>query len=159
MNFYSAQKNKWKKWSMENWALENFPSEYFKNKYLGKFTTGSKSSEIWIEGNRGQFGDGGRGDKAYFYLTKDHPNQDEGTVDLPTIGPCCNLDYKQGPDKFIDPQPEPIENSALVFWYVPQIKNDDRKGNEYCWAESVLENGVFVPKIYPCFSGPKFILK
>ncbi|MBK8152992.1 MAG: hypothetical protein IPK61_08010 [Saprospiraceae bacterium] len=56
---------------------ENFPSEYFKNKYLGKFTTGSKSSEIWIEGNRGQFGDGGRGDKAYFYLTKDHPNQDE----------------------------------------------------------------------------------
>ncbi|MBK9378468.1 MAG: hypothetical protein IPM86_09625 [Saprospiraceae bacterium] len=159
MNFYSAQKNKWKKWSMENWALENFPSEYFKNKYLGKFTTGSKSSEIWIEGNRGQFGDGGRGDKAYFYLTKDHPNQDEGTVDLPTIGPCCNLDYKQGPDKFIDPQPEPIENSALVFWYVPQIKNDDRKGNEYCWAESVRENGVFVPTIYPCFSGPKFILK
>ena len=37
------------------------------------------------------------------------------------------------------------------------MKNDDRVGNEYCWAESVLENGVYTAKVYPCFAGPKFV--
>jgi hypothetical protein len=40
---------------------------------------------------------------------------------------------------------------------VPQLKNDDRVGKEYCWAESVLVNGVFVAKTYPCLAGPMFV--
>lgn len=82
---------------------------------------------------------------------------DEGEADLVTIGPCCNTDYQQGPEKFIEPSPDNIQNKKLVVWYVAQLKNDDAKGKEYCWAESVLENGVYVTKAYPCFAGPMFI--
>jgi hypothetical protein len=45
----------------------------------------------------------------------------------------------------------------LVLWYVPQLKNDDAPGRQYCWAESFLENGVFKTKAYPCMSGPLFV--
>ena len=41
-----------------------------------------------------------------------------------------------------------IDNQELVVWYVAQLKNDDTKGREYCWAESFLENGVFQSKVY-----------
>ena len=74
-----------------------------------------------------------------------------------TIGPCCNTDYHQGPEKFIEPAPDNIQNKKLVVWYVAQLKNDNTKGSEYCWAESVLENGVYVTKSYPGFCGPMFI--
>ena len=84
-------------------------------------------------------------------------DRDEGDSDLPTLGPCCNQDYHQGPEKYIDPTPEPIVDSPLVFWYVAQLKNDDTPGQEYCWAESVVENGIYTPKSYPCPSGPMFV--
>ena len=45
-----------------------------------------------------------------------------------------------------------IDNDGFVLWYVPQMKNDDRVGHEYCWAESVLENGVYTAKTFPCFA-------
>ncbi|MGH2565733.1 MAG: hypothetical protein ACRDE5_14550, partial [Ginsengibacter sp.] len=82
---------------------------------------------------------------------------DEGEKDMVTIGPCCNTDYHQGPEKFIEPSSENITNSKLVVWYVAQLKNDDTKGREYCWAESYLENGVYKTRAYPCMSGPMFI--
>jgi hypothetical protein len=110
-----------------------------------------------MEPGKGQFGDGGRGDNAYVYTTLNKPDVDEGESDMATIGPCCNTDYHQGPEKFIEPNPENIQNKKLVVWYVAQLKNDDTKGREYCWAESVLENGVYKTKIYPCFCGPMFI--
>ena len=112
---------------------------------------------FYVEPNRGQFGDNSRGDFAYLYATKNSLDRDEGESDLVTIGPCCNTDYKQGPEKFIEPSPENIENSPLVLWYVSQMKNDDTKGNEYCWAENYVENGLYKIKVSPCNSGAMFV--
>ena len=109
---------------------------------------------------RGQFGDGGRGDRPFVYVTRRHTEpgaNDEGDADLITIGPCCNSDYRQGPEKFIEPAPEALADSELALWYVAELKNDDTPGKQYCWAESVPENGIYVTKVYPCFSGPLFV--
>ena len=83
----------------------------------------------------------GRGDNAYLYATKFHADIDEGESDLSTLGPCCNTDYHQGPEKFIEPNPEPLGNTGLVLWYVSQLKNEDTPGHEYCWAQSVVQDG------------------
>jgi len=110
-----------------------------------------------LEPGNGQFSDAGRGDNAYVYVTRFHADRDEGEADLNTIGPCCNNDYKQGPEKFIEPVPENISGTQLVIWYVAQMKNDDTPGRQYCWAEAYLENGVYKTRTYPCFSGPMFV--
>ena len=57
-------------------------------------------------------------------------------------------------EKFIDKIPEPISDTKFVFWYVPVLKNDNREGKEYCWANTVIENGLIEPKTFPCYSGP-----
>jgi hypothetical protein len=110
----------------------------------------------FIEPGRGQFNDGGRGDNAYLYVTKNHLDKNEGETDLVTIGPCCNTDYKQGPEKFMEPIKENIQNTDLILWYVPQLKNDDTPTSKYCWAETYYENGQYKVKTYPCFAGPMF---
>lgn len=117
---------------------------------------GERQIEV-VEG-RGQFDDGGRGDRAWLYLTRRHADRDEGDSDLLTIGPCCNVDHRQGPDKFIEDPPEPLAGQP-VLWYVPQLKNDDRPGQEYCWAQHQLVDGVFVPRAYPCVAGPMLRLR
>lgn len=142
---------KWEPWLTEKWNLQNDLTNYYQNAYQFKIDT--KYNSYYMEPSHGQFGDGGRGDFAYTYLTKF--KKGEGDVNLITIGPCCNNDYRQGPEKFMES--ESIEGNDFVIWYVPQMKNDDRVGNEYCWAESVLENGVYTAKVYPCFAGPKFV--
>jgi hypothetical protein len=93
---------------------------------------------------------------AYFYVTKRHTTKDEGDADLITIGPCCNEDYRQGPEKFIEDGPEALAGSALVLWYVPELKNDDTPGDEYCWADYAVEDGVYVPVTWPCAAGLHF---
>jgi hypothetical protein len=45
----------------------------------------------------------------------------------------------------------------LVFWYVPQMKNDGAAGSEYCWADTQVKNGVQNIKVWPCYSGPMFV--
>lgn len=152
--FYAFKNSNWQPWRQEQWMLETEVTEYFQQDFIAKI---EGDQHLMIEANRGQFNDGGKGDLAYFYLTKRHLDKNEGEGDLPTIGPCCNTDYRQGPEKFIEPAPETVEKSELVLWYVPYLKNEDTPGKEYCWAESVLENGVYVAKVYPCFSGPKLI--
>jgi hypothetical protein len=145
----------WQTWQQEQWALERdlkATPEGYQFRYSGQAGGG-----YMVEPGRGQFGDGGRGDNAYVYITRNQAGRDEGEADMITIGPCCNEDYHQGPEKFIEPQPEPIENAELVLWYVPQMKNDDTPGKEYCWANSVLEGGVYATKVYPCFAGPMFV--
>ena len=112
-------------------------------------------SGFYIEPGTGQFGDGGRGDNAYTYVTQYHGDQDEGESDMITIGPCCNEGYQQGPDRFVNG--EPIESAQLVLWYVPQMENDDTPGQEYCWARSAIQNGVYVAAEYPCYAGPLFV--
>ncbi|MGB4819327.1 MAG: hypothetical protein WBP33_09455 [Saprospiraceae bacterium] len=156
-NFYEWKNDDWKQWKTEQWTLQNEQTIYRGDHEWMKIENAGKQG-IYIIANTGQLRDAGRGDQAYVYVTKWDNDRDEGETDLPTIGPCCNRDYQQGPEKFMDSGSESIENSSIVVWYVAQIQNDDTKGKEYCWAESILKNGVYVPVIYPCYSGPMFKL-
>lgn len=155
-NFFQWENNMWQQWQQEKWNEQNSLSSFTAEGYQYKIAD-SKGGGYYVEPGRGQFKDGGRGDFSFVYVTRNVPGREEGESDLPTIGPCCNNDYHQGPEKFIEPQPDNISNAPLVVWYVAQMKNDDRKGNEYCWAENVLENGVWKTKAYPCFAGPLFV--
>jgi hypothetical protein len=155
-NFYEWDGAKWNQWDKEKWQSQNDLTKYTKEGFQYKLDFGNGSG-FFVEPSLGQFKDGGRGDRAFAYVTRIKENIDEGRDDLPTIGPCCNSDYRQGPEKFIEPFPEKIVDTNLAFWYVSQMKNDDRKNMEYCWAESILENGIYVPKVYPCFAGPMFV--
>lgn len=145
----------WLPWDKEQWKLQSPQAPFTKEGYLYK-VSGKDQKGFLIEPGRGQFGDGGRGDFPYLYLTRLHPDREEGEKDLVTIGPCCNIDYQQGPEKFIDAQPESTSNAGLVLWYVCQMKNDDTPGNQYCWSERYLENGSYKTRVYPCLAGPMF---
>ncbi len=142
-------------WEKEKWQLQDAATKYMDGKYQYKISGNNQG--YYLQPGTGNFGDGGRGDNAYVFVTLSKPPANEGEADLVTIGPCCNTDYRQGPEKYIEPSPEDIQNKKLVVWYVPQLKNDDTKGREYCWAETVLENGVYVTKTYPCMAGPMFV--
>lgn len=144
--------NAWQPWATEGWRLQSPQSRYTGEGYQYRIGNG-----FYMMPGNGRFGDGGRGDNAYVYVTRYHTDRDEGEKDLVTLGPCCNTDYHQGPEKFIEPSPENIRSARLVVWYVAQLKNDDTKGHEYCWAESVIEKGIYQTKAYPCMSGPMFI--
>lgn len=144
----------WQPWQNEQWTLQDYQSKLTPERYMYKMNT-TASEGFYIEPGMGQFNDGGRGDNAYTYITKLHAQKDEGENDLVTIGPCCNTNYEQGPEKFINN--ESLLSSNIIFWYVPQMKNDDTKGREYCWAESYLENGVYKTHVYPCIAGPMFV--
>jgi hypothetical protein len=145
----------WAAWAKERWQLNNEKSSWHTNGYRYRIATGADRG-LYVSPSRGQFGDGGRGDTPFVYVTKRHTDRDEGDSDLPTLGPCCNTNHEQGPEKFIGSSPETISNSKLVLWYVPELKNDSRDGKEYCWANSVIINGLVEPKTFPCFSGPMF---
>lgn len=155
-NFSEWNGKDWSKWSSERWNLQGATSVLTAKNEQYKIQNTDNQGFV-MQANIGQMADGGRGDNAFVYLTVNKPDRDEGESDLVTIGPCCNTDYRQGPEKFIEPMPENAENQELVVWYVPQLKNDDTKGREYCWAERFLENGVFTTKEYPCFSGAMWI--
>lgn len=145
----------WKNWPTEGWRLA---ADVTANTDGYSFRlTDASGGGFYVVPSQGQFGDGGRGDDAYIYLTLHHANQDEGDSDMPTISSCCNVGHEQGPEKFINPAPEAIIETPLVLWYVAQLKNDDTPGSEYCWAETVLEQGIYVPVEYPCPSGPMLV--
>lgn len=155
-NFSEWNATAWQPWNTEQWRLQNAQTNYTSDGYQYRITDAGGNG-FFMEPGNGQFRDGGRGDNAYVYVTKLHADKDEGETDLVTIGPCCNTDYKQGPEKFMEPGPENIQNTQLIVWYVAQMKNDDTKGRQYCWAERYLENGVYKTHAYPCFSGPMFV--
>lgn len=155
-SFYEYGNKNWNLWDKEKWQLQQSATVYSDKGYQYKLATSTESG-YYIEPGRGQFSDSGRGDNAYLYVTKNHFYKDEGEADLITIGPCCNTDYRQGPEKFIEPTPENIVGTDLVVWYVPQMKNDDTPGSKYCWAETYYENGIYKIKTYPCFAGPMFV--
>ncbi len=154
-NFSEWNQNAWQPWEKERWNSQTPLTSYTAEGYQYKIE--NTQTGYFMEPGRGQFNDQGRGDFNYVYVTKHTKDRDEGENDLVTIGPCCNIDYRQGPEKFIEPAPENIQNSSLVIWYVAQLRNDDRKGYEYCWAENVLEKGIWNTKSFPCFCGPMFI--
>ncbi len=153
--FAQFSSGSWRSWNKEGWHLQTNETEYSPEGYLFRISDSESRRVLYLEPARGQFGDGDRGDNAYTYVSVRHPDRDEGEGDLITIGPCCNVDYRQGPEKFIDPA-ENLHNQDLVIWYVPQMKNDDRVGNQYCWAESEIVQGLSVPRVYPCTAGPMF---
>ena len=97
-----------------------------------------------------------RPQEAFMYVTRRIPGKDEGDADLITIGSCCNTDYRQGPEQFIEPAPDSLADAEIALWYVPVLKNDDTPGSQYCWADYVLENGVYVPQVWPCAAGLQF---
>ncbi len=154
--FSQFSKNNWATWPKEQWHLQSEQDAFTSEGYLYKIEN-KQQQGFYIEPNRGQFNDGSRGDFAYIYVTKQHVDIDEGDNDLASIGPCCNTDYRQGPEKYIEPNPENINASGIVIWYVPQLKNDDTKGKEYCWAESYLEQGIYKTHVYPCIAGALFV--
>lgn len=84
--------------------------------------------------------------RAYVFwtLAKDA----EGRGDLPSIGTCCNLDSRQGPEQLIDPA-EALGRTP-VLWYVPAIANAERAR---CWADSRLVDGLLTAEVWPCHAG------
>ena len=149
-------------WQGEQW--QTIKKEQWQTPEQAKFTqegyqyrlTGKHGKGFYIEPARGQFNDGGRGDNAFTYVTAYHPDKDEGEKGMVTLGSCCNTDYHQGPEEFMQPA-EDLSNKNLVFWYVPQLKNDGDKGSEYCWADTRVENGLPKIKVWPCYAGPMFV--
>jgi len=152
--FHEYTQGGWNKWESEKWQLQNEATIYSPEKFQYKISLNTKL-KFGVEPGQGQFNDGGRGDNAYMYVTVAHREIDEGDTDLMTIGPCCNQDYQQGPEKFVNS--EPLRDGKLVLWYSAMMKNDDRPGKEYCWAKGFLEDGVFKTLSFPCFVGPMFI--
>jgi hypothetical protein len=144
----------WVDWDRERWQLQGEKTPFTPEGYQYRLTS-SDGLAYFVEPGRGQFGDGGRGDSAFVYAVLYKP--DEGDEDMTTIGPCCNTDYQQGPEKFINPTPEDIAGRSIAVWYVPQLKNDDTPGGEYCWAKALVEDGLYVTEAWPCYAGPMFV--
>jgi hypothetical protein len=149
------QKNSWQTWKNEAYTLQNELTNYSDNKSWFKITNAAGNNYELIPG-KGNINDVQKGDNAYVFVTKNNFKAEEGESDLITIAPCCNTDYQQGPHKFINAVPEPIENQATVIWYVAQIRNDNTKGKENCWAANEIVNGVTKTRIWPCIAGPFF---
>ncbi len=141
----------WQPWSAEGWQHqdENTPTTAEGYQYR---LTGAEGQGFYLVPGQGD----NRNDNAFVYLTVTDADHDEGKSDLATLGACCNTDYQQGPEQFITPA-EPATGQDLVIWYVPQLKNDDTPGQEYCWADTIIENGVPVTRSWPCAAGPLFV--
>jgi len=152
---FSLYKNdNWDIWKVEGDYKTTNNEKMYKDKYLYRINGVANSKEgYYIEPNRGQFNDNSRGDNEHIFVTKFKPN--EGDEDMLTLGSCCKLD-EDGVEQFVNG--ESIENEDIVLWYIPFVKNDDRKGYEYCWADSSIdEYGNPSVKIWPCIVGPKFV--
>lgn len=145
----------WQTWTAEGWQRQDEETLYTVEGYQYRLT-GVDGQGFYLEPGQGQFADRGRGDNAFLYLVRTDDEHDEGKSDLATMGACCNTDYQQGPEQFITPA-EPTTGQDLVIWYVPQLKNEATPGQEYCWADTVIENGVPVARAWPCYAGPMFV--
>ena len=151
-NFYSYD-GTWKLWEKED--VGRVPLIPTNQPYPYKIVSSANPQKgYYIEPNHGQFGDNSRGDNATLFVTKFKEN--EGDKDMLTLGSCCNL-KEDGVERYLKEQ-EPIKDAHMVLWYVPRIRNDTRKGHEYCWADTVIgEDGNLHVEVWPCTVGPKFI--
>jgi hypothetical protein len=131
---------------VENWWSQAAP--YTPKDFKWRLTDQSGRG-YFIEPGQGQFGDGGRGDFAFLYATQHRA--EEGDTDLGAIGFCCNEDYHQGPEQYLNG--ESIGGQDIVLWYVPQMQTEVVAGSNYCWTASGDPN----PETYPCASGPMFV--
>lgn len=103
-----------------------------------------------IVADRGQYPQS-RGAAPFLYVTQ-HRDA-EGEIDMGIIGQCCNDDYRQGPEAFVNG--EGVAGTNIVLWYVPQMTTevDATTGEYYCWTV----NGEPDPETYPCIVGPLFV--
>ncbi len=150
-SFYSYENEKeWKRWEKEG----SKRVEKSDVKYAFKIRSAKDPQKAYlIEPNRGQFGDGSRGDNATLYAT--HFKEKEGDRDLLTLGSCCDL-KADGVEPYVNG--ERIDGADIVLWYVPTIQNDAREGHEYCWADTAIDAyGNPYVQIWPCTVGPKFV--
>ncbi len=108
----------------------------------------SSGAGFFLAQSTGQFGDGGRGDNPFVFVTRHQAS--EGDADLGVIGDCCADNQNQGPDQFLNG--ETVAGENIVVWYVPQLPTDVTPGDYYCWTVS----GEPDPETYPCWSGPMF---
>lgn len=156
--FYEWQGSNWLSWKTEKWQLQKPTTKYTREGYQYKVQDASGSGYYVMPELGLPEAEKRNIDNAYVFVTRHNPKLDEGDSDLVTIGPCCNANFEQGPEKFMLPRAEPIVKVPLVMWYVPQIKNDDTPGREYCWAESFInDKGVYDTRTWPCYSGPMFV--
>ncbi len=144
---------KWEKWKKEKW-VDQKNAKYTKEGYWMKLTSPAGTG-YYMEPGNGQW-TRNRGDSAFVYASVWHDDIDEGDTDMVTIGSPGSYDYKQGPEKFLNP-PEDLSGQHLIIWYVPRMHNDNTPGKEYCWATQVVENGKSRIKTWPGIVGPKFI--
>ena len=145
----------WAVWPTERWQLQTDDTRYTPEGYQYRVTDAAGQGFVIAPGH-GQYAAPPSSDRAYVYVTRHRA--EEGDGDMITIGPCCNVDEQQGPEKFIGPSPEGIDGAHLVVWYVPQLKNSDTSGAQACWADSVVTaSGVYAPKVWPCEAGPVFV--
>ncbi len=149
------EQGQWAAFDKEAWFLQDEKTTYSPEGYLYQIKTGQNKG-FYLEPGNGQFGDGGRGDNAYTYITVDHKSEEEGAGNMPTIGSCCNTDYQQGPEEFLTP-PESLKGQDLIIWYVPQMPNDDTPGKEYCWVIPEVQKGREVDVTYAGIVGPMFV--
>jgi hypothetical protein len=150
--FSSWDGTTWQPWEVEDWQLQ---SEMYTPQGAQFRVISADGKGYDIAPGAGQPPDDHKNDNAFVYVTHYHPG--EGETDLLTLGECCNTDFRQGPEMFIDTSPEPILESPLVLWYVPQLVIDVTPGSEYCWADTKVEQGMYVPVTWPCYAGPLFV--
>jgi hypothetical protein len=150
--FSSWDGSSWKAWEVEQWQLQ---SDQYTSQGTQFRVTRADGTGYDIAPGNGQPPDDHKNDNAFVYVTRYRPG--EGDTDLLTLGECCNTDFRQGPEQFISETPEPIVESPLVLWYVPQLVIDVTPGSEYCWADTKVEQGMYVPVTWPCYAGPYFI--
>jgi len=145
----------WNSWQLEDKYQSTNQEKLYKGRYLYKISnTQDSNSGFYIEPNRGQYNSKDKSDNERVFVTKFKAN--EGDEDLLTLGSCCKL-YEDGVEQYIKDK-ELIKAQNEVIWYVPKVQNDDRKGHEYCWADSTIDkNGNPSVKLYPCTVGPKFV--
>ncbi|HHB78922.1 MAG TPA: hypothetical protein ENK85_06785 [Saprospiraceae bacterium] len=146
------EKGKWVRWEKENWNLQEKNASFSPEGYLFRMTN-KDGSGYYLQPNNGQFGDHSRGDHAFTYVAVKHTG--EGEEDMSTLGPCCHTDFEQGPERFI--QPAESLTGQNIIWYVPQMKNSDKKGEQYCWVETRVIDGHEGFQTYQGVVGPMFV--
>lgn len=150
-NFSSWDGSDWKPWKVEQWQQQ---SDTYTPRGAQFRIISTDGTGYEIAPGNGQPPDDKKSDQAFVYVTRYH--HEEGEADLLTLGNCCNTDFHQGPELFINEPPEPIANSPLVMWYVAQMAINDTPGSEYCWADTKVENGMYIPVTWPCYAGLLF---
>ncbi len=140
-------------WDGANWVAQ--PAEAWWSQEVNPlnvyqwFVSDTSGAGYYIEPGQGQFDDNGRGDTAFVYVTQH--DSGEGDTDLGGLGSCCNDDYQQGPETYLDA--EAINDQNIVIWYVPQMLTDAAPPDYYCWTLQ----GEPIPITFPCFGGPMFV--